>query len=313
VGRCVKIISLIIGLSVLLIIEPYLVHAYVDPNQDDDIYIPLVMNGNSNPTPPEEMVSITAGNFPMGCDLDHNGGYSCYSNELPLHTVYLDAYFIDKYEVTNDQMAAFLNSRGSNDCDGFECIDLDDPDRRISWNGSNYVIESGYSDHPVIEVTWYGANVYCIENGKRLPTEAEWEKAARGTSLRSYPWGDSDPTCSLANFEFFDGSTWKFCVGNTTPVGNYPLGASPFGVLDMAGNVAEWVDDWYLSSYYSSSPYSNPPGPETGSYKVLRGGGWSGRYIGLRTANRDFWEPNESFNNFGFRCVVESSKLNSEK
>jgi formylglycine-generating enzyme required for sulfatase activity len=248
---------------------------------------------------PGDMVSIPAGNFQMGCDPYHNGGHSCDYDELPLHQVYLDAYYIDKYEVTNDQMAAFLNSRGSNDCDGTECVDLDSSYLRISYTGGQYLVDSGYGDHPVVEVTWYGANAFCTENGKRLPTEAEWEKAARGTTVRAYPWGDSSPTCALANFDY--------CVGDTAPVGSYPSGASPYGVLDMAGNVWEWVADWYLSSYYQSceTGCSNPTGPVDGNCKVLRGGGWYYYDGSLRAAGRDGTYPGISYgnNNYGFRCV----------
>jgi len=251
---------------------------------------------------PGEMISIPAENFPMGCHSDHNGNYSCSSDELPLHTVYLDAYYIDKYEVTNVQMAAFLNSRGSNVCDGYKCVDLDDPYLRISYTGGQYVVDSGYGNHPVVEVTWYGANAFCTENGKRLPTEAEWEKAARGTTVRAYPWGDNAPTCGLANF--WDG---KYCVRDTAPVGSYLSGASPYGVLDMAGNVWEWVNDWYLSTYYSSSPANNPTGPASGTYRALRGGSWIRLAYDLRTAYRDYYDPSGSVSYGGFRCGGSSA------
>ena len=119
-------------------------------------------------------------------------------------------------------------------------------DGRISLNGSQYVVESGYGDHPVGEVTWYGADAFCSYNSRRLPTEAEWEKAARGTEVRAYPWGDQAPSCDLINF---NNSTppdpANYCVGDTVSIGSYPLGASHYGVMDMAGNVLEWVSDWY--------------------------------------------------------------------
>jgi formylglycine-generating enzyme required for sulfatase activity len=249
-----------------------------------------------------EMVLIPEGNFQMGCDPAHNGGYDCYTSELPLHTVYLDAYNIDKYEVTNDQMATFLNSRGSNDCNDYECVDLDDHDLRISYMGGQYVVDSGYGDHPVVEVTWYGADAFCTENGKRLPSEAEWEKAARGTTLRAYPWGDSDPTCELVNYWPNEG----VCVGDTAPVGSYLAGASPYGVMDMAGNVWEWVNDWYSYSYYSSSPTNNPPGPATGDYRVLHGGSWHQIELNLRVAYRDYFNPDFSYFIIGFRCAVST-------
>ncbi len=272
------------------------------PADSTEVYLPLVLK-NVGITPGEE-VFIPAGEFQMGCDPAHNGGYDCYSDELPLHTVYLDAYNIDTTEVTNAQYAAFLNNRGSNDCGGVECIDLDDSDTHITLQGSEYVVEAGYENHPVIEVTWYGSDAYCTASGKRLPTEAEWEKAARGTSVRAYPWGDQSPDCTYANFRY-DGST---CVGDTSPVGSYPAGASPYGALDMAGNVWEWVNDWYLSNYYSTYPVdgwpNNPLGPDTGSSRVLRGGGWSHHDNSLRTAYRHGHTPPGSFNSLGFRCAA---------
>ena len=246
----------------------------------------------SNPT----VVLVPAGSFQMGCDPAHNGGYPCYSDALPLHTVTLDAYTIDKYEVTNAQCAGFLNAMGNQVEGGVTWLDADDPDVRIHHNGA-WQTDTGYADHPVVEVTWYGARAYCQWAGKRLPTEAEWEKAARGAAdTRAYPWGDGAPSCSLGN--------GNSCVGATTAVGSYPAGASPYGALDMAGNVWEWVNDWYSSSYYSSSPASNPPGPESGTYKVLRGGSFYGIWHDVRVAYRRGGNPSGSSRSTGFRCAA---------
>ena len=206
-------------------------------------------------------------------------------------------------------MAAFLNSRGGNECDGNDCIKLGASGIRIKWNGSQYVVDSGYGNHPVVDVTWYGANSYCTENNKRLPTEAEWEKAARGTTVRAYPWGDNDPTCALANFNTGD---LNYCVGSpdyTAPVGSYLSGASPYGVLDMAGNVWEWVYDWFSEDYYASceTGCSNPRGPATGDYRVFRGGGWNAIASNQRTAIREYSTPDDYFRTIGFRCSSSST------
>jgi formylglycine-generating enzyme required for sulfatase activity len=249
-----------------------------------------------------EMVLVPAGEFQMGCD-DGNPNEDCYSDEQPLHTVYLDAYTIDKYEVTNAQYAEFLNVMGNQEEGGDTWLDADDGNVRIHESGGVWQVDSGYENHPVVEVTWYGARAYCQWRGKRLPTEAEWEKAARGSSdTRMYPWGNEDPDCSRLNYFHYDGSSYEYCVGDTTPVGSYPTGASPYGAMDMAGNVWEWVNDWYDGDYYSSSPYENPPGPASGSYKVLRGGSFSSGWNIVRVAYRYDDFAVISFARDGFRC-----------
>ncbi len=250
-----------------------------------------VVRFTHNPPTSDGMLLVPAGNYQMGCDYVHDA--KCADWESPRHTVYLDAYYIDMYEVTNARYKACV--------DAGACAA---PDPTSSRTRPNYYGNPAYSDYPVLGRSWDQATTFCAWEGKRLPTEAEWEKAARGSSdTRLYPWGDEMPTCQLANWGPFDG-----CVGDTSEVGSYPDGASPYGVMDMAGNVWEWVNDYFDPDYYSVSPIENPQGPvatppEYAGLHPLRGGShfYSGDW--QRVTIRFIWPYELHHHEIGIRCA----------
>jgi formylglycine-generating enzyme required for sulfatase activity len=231
-----------------------------------------------------EMVLVPGGSFTMGSEA---GG----PDERPIHVIGMDPFYIDKYEVTNAQYKECVNAL---------VCDLPDPTRLYT--------DARLKDHPVVYVDWEMASAYCAWREARLPTEAEWEKAARGTELFSYPWGND-----------FDGKLLNYCDLNctesgadrafndgfdtTAPVGSYAGGVSPYGVFDMAGNVTEWLADWYGADYYASSPRQNPAGPESGAFRVLRGGSWLDKRDDTRIFMRAFINPVTATKYIGFRCV----------
>ena len=244
------------------------------------------------------MVYVPEGEFLMGSVEEDDPDVS--DDKKPQHPVYLDTFWIDRTEVTNAMFAQFLNEESNQSEGGADWLDARDEDERLVQSGSEWQPVSGYGEHPVVDVTWYGAQAYCRWAGRRLPSEAEWEKAARGTDGRTYPWGEGID-CTRANFykNYESGS----CVGDTKPVSSYPDGASPYGALDMAGNVWEWVADWYDDDYYNSSSSENPAGPASGQYRVLRGGSWYDSAARVRTANRGRFWPDGAWADYGFRCA----------
>ena len=225
-----------------------------------------------------EWIDIPAGEFQMGDDF-----YEAVSDELLVHTVYLDSYKITRYELTFDQYDKFCDDTGK-----------DNPDDE-RW---------GRGTRPVINVSWKDAKAFCDwlseKTGRdiHLPTEAQWEKAARGTDQRRYPWGNSEPNCSIVNY--------AGCGSQTKPVGSHSSGVSPYGVHDMAGNVYEWCSDWYSGTYYSYSPRNNPTGPAIAENRILRGGAWNSKARGLRSTRRYYRHQTYSrYRNTGFRLAQD--------
>jgi serine/threonine-protein kinase len=272
-------------------------------------------------------VYIPAGEFLMGstsADIDHvldmcaHCRPDWFQNETPQRKVHLDAYWIDKTEVTNAMFATFVSETGyetyAEEAGAGIVLDLLARDWKLTqgadWRhprGPTTDI-NGLGDHPVVQVSWHDATAYCEWAGRRLPTEAEWEKAARGTDGRVYPWGNQPPAGNLLNSA--DGSlnvpvadrSQDDSYAFTAPVGSYPDGASPYGVLDMSGNAWERVGDWYTDDY-ASLPKSNPAGPSSGDFGIIRGGSWSRAAWHVRTALRLKYPPENRSSGQGFRCA----------
>jgi formylglycine-generating enzyme required for sulfatase activity/predicted Ser/Thr protein kinase len=246
-----------------------------------------------SPTPPDPVatqvspvdgmvqVYIPSGQFLMG-SLEAEPGAG--KEEKPQHPVYLSVYWIDQTEVTNAMYSRCVR----------EGVCRPPRETRSSTRPA-YFDEPGFGSYPVLYVSWQDADAYCRWAGRRLPSEAEWEKAARGDDGRTYPWGEYPPGRGMANF--------NNQVGDTRAVGSYPAGASPYGALDMAGNVAEWVADWYDPDYYPVSPASNPTGPESGEFRLLRGGSWFNMQRAMRTTFRLSNYPDLQSDTVGFRCA----------
>jgi len=239
----------------------------------------------SSPIDGMQLVCVPAGDFLMGSDDPETS-----EDEKPKHTVVLDAYWIDKTEVTNAQYTQCVS-------DG----DCEPPGSNASDTRSNYYRDDRYANYPVINVSWSNARDYCAWAGRQLPTEAQWEKAARGNDGRIYPWGDSTPNQNNANFE-------SSTIEDTAAVGSYPDGASPYGAMDMAGNVWEWINDWYDENYYLfQTQWINPTGPDFGDQRIQRGGSWANPGSGINTTFRYPLSPNKSYTTTGFRCALPAA------
>ncbi len=251
--------------------------------------------------PPGVMVLIPEGEFKMG---DDEGS----RNERPEHTVWLDAYYIDRYEVTMAEYQKILDHDYS----------IEPPPL---WDDGAATGKVG--DRPAVGITWNDATRYCQWVEKRLPTEAEWEKAARGTDGRRYPWGHMQPFVDIANYN--QGTTgWVSYPITLSPVtsgikgmsirhGLKEGGKSAYGLYHMAGNAAEWVNDWYDRYYYEDSPKKNPQGPTEGDFKVLRGGSWEDQPTNLRVTARSKAEVDFQDLTTGFRCAKDANSPKAEE
>jgi len=241
----------------------------------------------------KQMILIPGGDFVMGSK------ESWPPDRHPAHTVTLPNYYIDKYETTNAEFVAFLNSQGNPES---AYINVDNTPF-ITTNGNTFTVLPGKENYPVSFVSWYGADAYCRWQSKRLPTEAEWEKAARGPSQLKYPWGLSEPNSE--NLNFTSESNWMDVL---KPVGLFEKGMSPFGVFDMAGNVWEWCADWYDARYYQASPAANPIGGKQGEHRILRGGQVGTRKLFLETTYRNHNVPGLQSPYTGCRCALTDSE-----
>ncbi|MBH0191698.1 MAG: SUMF1/EgtB/PvdO family nonheme iron enzyme [Nitrospira sp.] len=270
------------AMPIIAILRGTTVTPYEKPTSGTTADVELAAESAPGEEPiPDEMVAIAAGPFVRGTE---NGGF----DERPTRTIHLGEYSIDRFEVTNHQYQQFVMATG----------------HRKPGLPSRYA-KSGAKvrgvNQPIVYVSWDDAEEYCRWKGKRLPTEAEWEKAMRGTDGRLWPWGDKEQP---------DGANWarvKDGYEVSARVGTFQIDKSPYGVMDGAGNVMEWVADWYDETYYKSSPDRNPPSPEYGTYRVLRGGSYTTTGADVRITSRSKMMPDFRDETIGFRCASSTN------
>jgi formylglycine-generating enzyme required for sulfatase activity len=291
---------------------------------------PVPIDTRIRPADGMTMVYVLAGEFEMGNDgtqwvwggnlVWEDLDLQVFTDEGPQHAVYLDAYWIDQTEVTVGMFRTFVEDTGyetTAESDGWGAPWTDGPMEKewphvpgTDWQHPHGPESSAVDDHPVVQVSWDDAAAYCAWAGGQLPSEPQWEKAARGKDGRLFPWGDTyegtwgnfcDASCPVKrwNHDSYDDG-----YALTSPVGNFPSGASPYGALDMAGNLWEWVADWYDEDYYSVSPYENPIGPPYGTERAQRGGAWIDNESWVRTTVRHATSPLVRCDDLGFRCAV---------
>ncbi len=292
----------VLGAALMLVVVALMQVRFYSGAQAPKEHPSLLFDGSSSQelsVPLSDESFIPAGVFLMGCSEDTAGDKLCAYDAQPIHAVYLDAYTIDKTEVSNAQYEDCVTAGG--------CLL---PISNSSATRLHYYDDVAYANYPVVQMDWARANAYCQWVGKRLPTEAEWEKAARGDDLRPFPWGYDDLTCDKcnANIQYYNEygePREQPCVGDTVQVDSYLDYASPYGLLNMVGNAQEWVSDIYLKPYYSHSPYFNPQGPEStqANEHLIRGGSWKGTQthanIWVRLDESDIYHVEQN----GFRCA----------
>ena len=268
------------ALPIMGILRGTVLTPYEEGPSETEESAPSESAANEEPVP-EEMVTIPAGPFVRGT---MSGGF----DEQPQRTIYLDTFSIDRYEVTNHQYQQFVAATG----------------HRKAAPPSRYAKSMGKMrspNQPVVYVSWDDAVAYCRWKGKRLPTEAEWEKAMRGTDGRLWPWGNQEKP---------NGANWGRVQDghdDSARVGTFPTDQSPYGVMDGAGNVIEWVADWYQEAYYKDSPDKDPPSPEFGIFRVMRGGGYTTTGGDLRITSRSKMVPDFRDEMIGFRCAISGT------
>lgn len=300
-----RVATLLLGLAALLLVASV---AWGLDTQDISVeWTPegkrLAMERAALPTH-DEMVRIPAGEFLMGSvkRTDRNA----YPAELPQRRVWLDAYDIDKYELTALQYLKFVVAT--------------DRQPLLDWRYDGGNFQESMAHHPVMHVTWFDADAYCKWAGKRLPTEAEWEKAARGEDGRIFPWGNQMAGLTRANYgrtglsgPVRDRPERLLLYPPIISVDKYENSVSPYGLHQMAGNVAEWVADWYDREYYKSAPNRNPKGPDSGTHRAFRGGGWIDSTPTVRAAQRNGSPPETKMNWLGFRCARDAQEPSGAK
>lgn len=291
-----------------------------NPGEADADGVPAVLSIIAS-----QMLPVDGGTFQMGTtpaeaaaavrqcvEIDGGQCNPAYAEDsYPQHPVPISSFQMDVTEVTYEQYITFLNFLGAgshaNGCEGQPCLATrtESDTSNVTYDGANYDVPDVINNLPVVEVTWYGASAYCESLGRRLPTEAEWERAARGDDGRIYPWGGEwNPLLAWTNRSAPEGEQ----VLGAAPVDSYATGASPYGMLNLAGNVAEWVQDWYNPRYYyeASASQPDPQGPPLGDEKVVRGGSWDAVPFFARTMHRQSRRPNEPAPWLGFRCAADA-------